>query len=108
MKNDYSISRLKVTHTRAHGGNHARGLVPKNAGRGMRAGGNFLQIGAADSASVHPHQQFAGADRGHRDGLQANVVHAAIHRRQHGGRNRLPVFFDRDLSGYGHIESASF
>jgi hypothetical protein len=54
---------------------------------------------------VDPEEQFAGADRWHWHGLQANVVHAAIHRSQHGGRNGLLVFFDRELSGHDHVES---
>ena len=102
MENDNSVAGLKIAHTRAHRGNHAGSLVSKNARRGMRAGGDFLQIGAADSAGMHPHQQFAGADLGNGNRFQANVVHAAIHRRQHGGRNRLLVVFDRELSGNGH------
>src|SRR5713226_704131 len=73
----------------------------------MRAGGNFLQISAADSAGVHAHEQFARANLGDGNSLQTNVVHAAIYGRQHGGGNRLRLFFDQGLSSYSHIESVN-
>jgi hypothetical protein len=54
---------------------------------------------------VDPEEQFAGADRRYRDGFQTNVIHPAINGGQHGGRNGLLVFFDRELSGHDHVES---
>jgi hypothetical protein len=102
VKDDDPVPRLEISYARAHGSNHARGLVSENAWRGVRAGGDFLQISAADSAGVHSHQQFATANLWDWDGLHANVVHAAVDRRQHGGGNLLLFIFDLELSGNGH------
>ena len=70
--------------------------MAEDARGGVRTGGNLLQIGAADAAGVHPNQDFARADLRNRNGLQADVVDAAIDRRLHGrgdgaaGRQLLP------------------
>ena len=58
----------------------------------MRAGGNLLQVGSADAAGVYPDQDLAGPDLRDRNGLQTNVVDAAIDGGLHGrGIARSPM-----------------
>ena len=61
--------------------------MSEDAGRGVGAGRNFLQIGAADAAGVDANEHFAAADRGHGDSFKANVVHAAVDGGLHGRRD---------------------
>jgi hypothetical protein len=102
MKNYDAVSGLELAHLRADGGDYSGGFMSENAGSGMGAGRDFLQVGAANSAAVHPQQQFAGADLGYGNSLQANIVHTAVDRRLHGGRNRPHSVLHCVLSGDGH------
>ena len=61
----------------------ARHLMSEDARCIMRSGVNLLQICAADSAGVDLDQHLAGADLRHRDGFDADVIHAAIHGGSH-------------------------
>src|SRR5580698_3189214 len=63
--------------------------MAEDAWRGMRSGRNLLEVSTADAASVDPQQQFSRADLRDRNSLHANVADATIHRRLHGGGNRL-------------------
>jgi hypothetical protein len=81
---------------------YAGGFMPKDAGRGMRTGGNLFEVGATDAAGVDADEHFSNAYFGNGDGLQADVVYAAVHRSQHGGRDGARVRFERKLSGCGH------
>lgn len=45
---------------------------------------NFLYVGGADAASGDFDEQFARADAGDRDGLEAEVIRTAINDGTHG------------------------
>ena len=76
---------------------------PKMRGRGMGAGGNLLEVGAADAAGVNADENFLGTDFGDGDSFRADIVHAAVNGGEHGRRDRACVRFDRILSGDGHV-----
>ena len=76
--------------------------MAENARSGMRAGGDFFQIRAANAAGVHAQQQLSGADLWNRNSLQADVIYSAVNRRQHGGGDRMRLVVDCDLSGNCH------
>ncbi len=57
----------------------------------MRAGVNLLQVGPADSAGVNLDQHLTHADLRHWYRLDADIVHAAIHRSAHGRWHRMNV-----------------
>ena len=97
-----AITRLELADSLTYRCHDARCLVSEDARRGVRAAGNFLEIGSADAASVHPNQQLARTDLRHGHGFHPNVVDPAIDRRVHGGRDRQLGFFDRELSGDCH------
>jgi hypothetical protein len=80
MKNDDAISGMEVAQVLADGGDDAGSFVSENAGCGVRAGRNFLEVGAADAASMHTEKEFAWTDFGNRNGFEADVVLAAIDR----------------------------
>ena len=63
--------------------------MAEDAWGGMRAGGNLFQVRAADAAGVHADQQLSGADLRDGNGLEADVIDAAVNRGQHGRGNRL-------------------
>src|SRR5262249_7526862 len=64
--------------------NLPRHLVTKDPWSRMRAGGNLLEIGSADAAGMHAHQQLSWTDIRNGHGFQANIVLAAVHCRLHG------------------------
>jgi hypothetical protein len=74
MKDDDAIAGLENVYASADGGDYSGSFVAEDAGRGVRSGGNFLEVGAADSAGVYADEQLSGADRGDGNRLQANVV----------------------------------
>jgi hypothetical protein len=76
--------------------------VAEDAGGGMRSGGDLLEVGAADAAGVDAQEQFSGADGGHGNGFEADVIDSPVNGSQHGGWNRLAPVFHRDLSGNPH------
>jgi hypothetical protein len=86
----------------ADGGDDAGGFVSEDAGSGMRACGNLFEVGAANAAGMDADQHFAGADFGDGDGLDADVVDAAVDGGLHGRGDRVRISFDRVLSGNGH------
>jgi hypothetical protein len=63
-------------------------FMTEDAGRRVRAGGNLLEVGAADPTGVHPNQEFTATGSGNGHFFEANVVHAAIDRSPHRRRNR--------------------
>jgi hypothetical protein len=81
---------------------YAGGFVSEDAGGGMGAGGNLLEVCTADAAGVHADEHFAGTDLGDGHSFDADVVHAAIDSRLHGGGDRMQLSFDRKLSGKSH------
>src|SRR5579872_3892523 len=103
VEHDNTIARLELTNSIADRCYDARCLVSENAWRRVRAAGNFLEIGSADAASVHPDQQLSRPDLRHGDGLYPNVGDTAVDRCAHGGRNRLLRLLDRKLSRDCHV-----
>ena len=53
---------------------HARRLMPKNAGRSQQIVFDLLQIGVADAARLHAHQDFPWADARGRNGLHRTML----------------------------------
>jgi len=102
VKDNNAVSRLEILDARSQRGYHARSFMTEDARRGVRAGGNLLEIGAADAAGVHPEQQFSRTYFGDGNRFQTDVVHAAIHGRQHSCRDGPGHGFERVWSGYGH------
>lgn len=58
--------------------NCARSLVPEDAGRGVGAGANLLEVRSTDAAAGNPEQRFSRPDRRRRNLLDTNVVDAAV------------------------------
>jgi hypothetical protein len=96
------ITRAEGFDSFADGGDYAGGLVSEDARGGMRAGGDLLQVRATDATGVHSNQHFSWADLGNWNGLEADIVDAAVHRSLHGRGDRMQMGFDRKLSGNGH------
>jgi hypothetical protein len=78
MKDDDAIAGLENVYASADGGDYSGSFVAEDAGRGVRSGGNFLEVGAADSAGVNFEQKLARADGGNGNGFETNVIHAAV------------------------------
>ena len=76
--------------------------MSEDAGSGMRAGSDFLQVGTADAAGMNPQQQFAGANLGNGHSFHADIVNATIDGRLHGSGNRPCKIVHGVLSGDGH------
>jgi hypothetical protein len=60
-------------------GDNARGFMSEDARSGMGAGGNFLEVCAANAAGVDTDEHLSAAGFRDRDGLHADVVHPAVH-----------------------------
>ena len=58
---------------------------------------DLLDVGGADTAGGHADEDLAGADAGHIDGLDAEVVHAAVDDRLHGLRNHAGRYGGRGI-----------
>src|SRR5438093_13540390 len=63
----------------------------------MRPGGDLLEIGPADSAGVHAKEDLASADLRDRNCFEPDVVHTAVYRRLHRGRNCMTYLFHEEL-----------
>ncbi len=57
----------------------------------VRAGGNLLEVGAADTAGVHADEELTRPDLRHGNGLQANIINAAIDGGLHGRRKGMAL-----------------
>lgn len=55
----------------------------------MRPGRDLLEVSPTDAAGVDSQEELSGGDLGDWNGFYADVTHAAIHRRLHGGGNRF-------------------
>jgi hypothetical protein len=113
MKNHHSVAGLEIADVRTHSGDDAGSLMAEDARRGVRTGGDLLQVCAANSAGMNAQQQFPCANFGHGDGFDADVIDSAINGREHGGGNRVRPLLSRllalgllllygELSGNGH------
>jgi hypothetical protein len=87
MEDHHPVANPEAGNAVANRSNNAGGLVAKDPGSGVRAGGDFLQICAADAAGMDADEDLASADLRHRNGLHADVVDAPIDRGQHGRRD---------------------
>ena len=76
--------------------------MSEDARSGVRASGNFLEVGATNAAGVHPDQHFTGSDRRHRDSLEAYIVDASVDGGLHCCRDYIGVGFDSRLTSNGH------
>ena len=87
MKAHDAVADGKFRNAGADFGNNTGHFMTEDAGRGMRAHMNFLEIGAADAAGGDLDEQLPGADARDGDGLQAHVVDATVDDRAHRGRD---------------------
>jgi hypothetical protein len=85
MKSHDALADFKARDAGADFDNGAGHLVAEDAGRGVRAGVDLLEVGAADAAGGDFDQQFAGADLGNGHHLNAHVVDAPVDDGLHGG-----------------------
>jgi hypothetical protein len=100
---DYdAISTGEFGYSRAEGRYYARGFMAENAGRGMGAGGDLFQVGAANAAGMHSDQQFSGGNLRNGNSFHTDVVDAAVNGCEHGCGNRLAALLDFELSGNPH------
>jgi hypothetical protein len=79
--------RTATSPTRADFDDGTGGFVAEDAGRRHGAELDFFDVGWADAADGDFDEQFMGADARDRDGLEAQVVHAAIDDGAHGFGN---------------------
>ncbi len=91
MKHHHPIARLKLAHAlrprpQPRPQSRARKCAARNASRWQSSSDRCRRFRRCARAPA-----IRRPDLGHRNGFQANIVHAAIHRRLHGGGNRLPV-----------------
>ena len=66
MEDDDTVSGAVLADILANSGDNAGSFVSEDARGGVRSGGDFLQVGAADATGVDADQYFALADS--RDG----------------------------------------
>ncbi len=91
MVRHHAVADCEAAYALAYPHNRPRHLMPEDTRRIVRAGMNLLQVRPADSAGVDLDQHLAGADLGHRNRLDTNIVHPAIDRGTHGGWHRINV-----------------
>ena len=60
--------------------------MAKDPRRGVRPGMDLLQVSATNAAAMNANEYFPGADSGHGNGFDPNVVHATINGCLHGRR----------------------
>ena len=73
--------------------------MAEDARGGMRAGGNFFEVGAAHATGMHADEHFARADGGDGNGFEADIVDPAVDCGLHGRGDRVQGSFDGELSG---------
>jgi hypothetical protein len=105
MVNDNPLATVKPGYARADADNGARHFMTENAGGGVGAGVDLLQVRSADAAGGDLDQQFAGSDRGHGNRLDAHVVDAAIDYGAHGRGNPVGhvAFSVRGLGSHSEL-----
>jgi hypothetical protein len=81
------LTESETRHTLAHLNDSPGDLMTEDARRGMGAGVDFLEICSADAAGSHFDQQFPWPDGGHRHGLNAHIIDAAVDNGPHGFGN---------------------
>jgi len=87
MEDDDTVARSKLPDSSPDGGYFSRSFVPKDARSRMRASGDLLEVGTADSASVNPQKKLSRTDLRNGDGFKADVVYPAVNRGQHVSRD---------------------
>src|SRR6202007_2180601 len=81
MKNNHPFARLEFLNVIANPDDFAGSFVAKNTGRRMRAAGNFLKVGPADTTSMDAIQNLSPPNLRHRNFFQSYVIDAAINHR---------------------------
>ena len=71
-----------------HPNNGASRFMAINPRRGLGSVVDFLNVGGTHPANPHPHEDFAGANPGHRNLLDPQIIYTTIHHRPHGLRSR--------------------
>jgi hypothetical protein len=84
MMQSHPIPRLPLLHLSACLNNRTRGFMTEYPRGRYGPVLDFLDVGRADTAGRHPHQQFVGADPRHRHRFHPNVINAVINGRLHG------------------------
>jgi len=84
MKDHYPVTDTKFCNIVTDGSYYPRGLMAENAGCGVGSGGDFFEVGAADTAGMNPNQDLASPNLRDRNSLQPYLVDAPIYRRCHG------------------------
>ena len=103
VEHHHAIAQFVTGNIFAQSSNHSGGLMTKDARCGMGTGCDLLQIGAADAAGVDPNQDFSRADLRNRNGLQPDVINAAINCRLHGCGDGLLTDGTTELGCARHI-----
>jgi hypothetical protein len=98
-----AVANLEIRDALTNGNDLPGHFMPEDARRGMRAGGDLLEVGAADAAGMNAYQSFAGTDLRHRNRFEANIILAAIHRGAHRDGNRWPSY-DLSFAGGLHLD----
>ena len=102
VENYDAISGMKVGYAGADGGDCAGGFMAEDSRGGVRAGGDFLKIGAGTLQQAAGGHLVAARDAGDRDGFEAHVVDGTIDGRLHAGGDGLGFGLDCVLVGSGH------
>src|SRR5581483_5560690 len=82
-----AIADPKAPDPRAKAYDGSGGFMPKHSRRGDGAILNFLDVGGADAAGGDFDQQFVAPDAGHRQGLEPQIIDAAINDSAHRAGN---------------------
>jgi hypothetical protein len=77
------VSDSELPQALSHPDDCSGGFVPENARRRDRPVLDLLDIGGANPASSHAHQQLAGPNRWHGERFYPEIIHAAVHDRAH-------------------------
>jgi hypothetical protein len=102
MKNDHPIAGGKLAHVSANGGDLSGGFMSEDAGGRVGTGGNLFKVGTADATAMHSQKNFTVANLRDCNGLQPNVIDAAVNRSSHVGGNRASFLMNRELIGCSH------
>ena len=84
VEHSHTVTYGERFHSVSHGRDRAYRFVAEDARRGVRSGVNLFQVSAANATSMNLDQHFSRPDRRHRNGLDTDIVDAAVHRGLHG------------------------
>src|SRR5512146_361664 len=101
MEDHDAVPDGEIANACAGGNDVSGGFMAEDARGRVRAGGNLLEVSAADAAGMHADEEFAGTNPRDWDGLHADVVDAVINGGKHVGRDFTFLPPIADLSCYG-------